>query len=237
VLGQRGRFNGDEVLDILLAQPATAELITRKLWREFVSPQPDEVEIRRIAGLFRASGYDVKTALRALFTSEHFYASPHRAVLIKSPVDLVVGSLRLFEIRPHDLRLAALATRNLGQDLFGPPNVKGWSGGEAWINSSTLLARRQLLARLFRAEEMPAEPAGNAEPRARRAERRMPRMGDDYRFDVQGWFRQFTGAATPRRQPVARLVLATAPHETVPGAVDDLGLVTALVLDPVYQLK
>ena len=74
VLGRSGNLDGDQVLDILLAQPQTAEFITRKLWREFVSPDPDEAEVKRIARRFRDSRYDIKVALYALLTSDAFYA-------------------------------------------------------------------------------------------------------------------------------------------------------------------
>src|SRR2546428_4867283 len=74
VLGRTDRLDGDQVLDILLAQPATAEFITRKLWREFVSPDPDEREVKRIAQRFRDAHYDIETALYVLFTAEAFYA-------------------------------------------------------------------------------------------------------------------------------------------------------------------
>jgi uncharacterized protein (DUF1800 family) len=94
LLGQSGNFDGDAVLDILLARPATAEFITRKLWREFVSPEPDEREVRRIAARFRESGYDIRTALRWLLLSPAFWSQQARGSLIKSPVDLVVGTLR-----------------------------------------------------------------------------------------------------------------------------------------------
>ena len=68
VLGRSGEFKGDDVLDILLAEPRTAEFVVGKLWKEFVSPTPDVREAGRIARAFRESNYDVKTALRALFT-------------------------------------------------------------------------------------------------------------------------------------------------------------------------
>ena len=153
VLGRTGNLDGDQVLDILLAQPATAEFIARKLWREFVSPDPDEATIRRIARHFRDSRYDIKTALHDIFTSDAFYASENRAVLVKSPVELVVGTLRQFDMKPREAMPFAVAAAGMGQNLFAPPNVKGWPGQETWINASTLLARKQFLERLFRGDE------------------------------------------------------------------------------------
>src|SRR5205823_12300047 len=148
-----GDFDGDDVLDILLAKPETAEFITRKLWREFISPDPDAAEVKRIASRFRESRYDIKVALRALLTSDAFYARENRGVLVKSPVDLVVGTLRQFGLKPGEPVPFAVAAAAMGQNLFSPPNVKGWPGGEAWINTSTLLARKAFLDRLFRADD------------------------------------------------------------------------------------
>ena len=119
-------LDGDAVLDILLAQPQTAEFVVAKLWREFVSPTPDAAEIKRIARMFRDNRYNIKIALRALLTSDAFYAAQNRAVLVKSPVELVVGTLRQFNVGVPDPLPFAFLLRNLGQDLFSPPNVKGW---------------------------------------------------------------------------------------------------------------
>jgi uncharacterized protein (DUF1800 family) len=150
VLGVSGNLDGDAVLDILLAQRQTAEFVVRKLWREFVSPTPDESEIRRIAGTFRDSGYDIRIVLREIFNSQAFWAIGNRQVLVKSPVDWVLGTLNSLELEHPRPRLLGFALRQLGQDLFAPPNVRGWPGGDTWINSSTLLARKQYAERLLR---------------------------------------------------------------------------------------
>ena len=149
VLGRSGNLDGDDVLDILLARPETAEFVTAKLWREFVSPTPDAGELKRIAGRFRASGYDIKSVLGDLLASPAFWAKENRAALVKSPADIVVGTLRRLEMQDAaDGRTLVFAMKQQGQDLFAPPNVKGWPGGNAWINSTTLLAREQFLDRL-----------------------------------------------------------------------------------------
>jgi len=153
VLGVRGPLDGDAVLDILLAQPQTAEHLTRKLWREFVSPTPDEREVRRIAARLRASGYEMRVALRELLHSPAFWAAENRRSLVKSPVDYVIGNFNSYGMEPPDAAALAGLLRQLGQDLFAPPNVRGWPGGEAWINSSTLLTRKQMAERLLRRED------------------------------------------------------------------------------------
>jgi uncharacterized protein (DUF1800 family) len=152
VLGVSGNLDGDAVLDILLARPQTAELLVRKLWREFVSMNPDEKEVRRIATRLRQSGYDMRVALREIFAGPAFWAAENRLALVKSPVDWVFGTLNTLDVEPPEPAALAFALRQLGQDLFAPPNVKGWPGGETWINSSTLLARKQMAERLLRRE-------------------------------------------------------------------------------------
>jgi uncharacterized protein (DUF1800 family) len=156
VLGQSGNFDGDAVLDILLRQDATARFIVGKLWKEFVSPEPDGQEVVRIARLFKDSGYDTGVALRELFLSDAFWARDNRASLIKSPVDLIVGVVRQLGVPVADALPLALKTAQLGQNLLVPPNVKGWPGQEDWINAGTLVERRRFLASLFQTQPQSA---------------------------------------------------------------------------------
>jgi uncharacterized protein (DUF1800 family) len=244
VLGRTGNFDGDDVLDILLAQPATADFVAAKLWREFVSPQPtseaERRELAQLAARFRASGYDIKSTLRALFATNAFWAAGNRGALVKSPVDLVVGTLRQFEFDIGDPMPLAVVTAQLGQNLFAPPNVKGWPGGDAWINSQTLLARKQFAERAFRADEMqplamqdvgrPAGTKGGMDAR-----QRFMRAAADIRFDADRWSAGVPGSASPT--DVERLVLARPPVNPVPETVGTRELVRTLALDPVYQLK
>ena len=175
ILGRTGRFDGDAVLDLLLERPETAEHVVAKLWREFVSPDPDAAEVRRIAADFRRSGYRIPVALRHLLESEAFWSPGHRGVLVRSPIDLVVGTLRALEVVPDDATPFAFAAAGMGQNLFSPPNVKGWRGGDAWIDASTLLARKQFVETLARYEEtrtgMRNATTGSADAMAPRAPR------------------------------------------------------------------
>ena len=239
VLGKTGFIDGGGVLDILLAQPYTAEFIVGKLWREFVSAEPDPVEVKRIAGVFRDSGYNVRSALRAMLLSDAFYAPPYRATLVKSPVELVVGTLRQFQFTTGDVQPFALVVAQLGQNLFSPPNVKGWPGGNAWINSTTLLARKQFLERLFSAAEMrPAgvminAPAVRPAPAPENLQQRLQRAIADVQFDSEQWLKASGGAP----EQVQRVVLAMAPQHAVPSSASALELARRLTQDPVYQLK
>lgn len=146
-MGQTGPFGGDEILDIVLAQPRTAEYIVEKLWREFVSPTPDPAAVKRLAAGFRKD-YEVAPLMVALLTEPAFTTPGNRALLVKSPVEFVVGTARILEL-PLPPAGAALAASTMGQTVFNPPNVKGWPGGEDWITTETLIARRQFLEYLM----------------------------------------------------------------------------------------
>src|SRR5450631_3535318 len=262
VLGRTGNLDGDQVLDILLAQPQAAEFITRKLWREFVSPDPDAVEVKRIARRFRDSNYDIKVALYALLTSDAFYAPENRGALIKSPIELVVGTLRQFDFKPEEPLPFAVAAAGMGQNLFSPPNVKGWPGQETWINSSTLLARKQFLDRVFRTDDASGKgtalamnvppmaavpkqaitPAGAQDPDKMRQilfRRAMDRGLNSVQFDSTTWFAQFgvLPDAAQRTDAATRLLLATAPQAAPDPKSEPLVMVRGLVLDVSYQLK
>ncbi len=263
VLGCTGHLDGDDVLDILLAKPETAEFITRKLWREFVSPDPDEREVKRIAARFRDSRYDIKVALRALLTSDAFYAPRNRGSLVKSPVDLVVGTIHQFGMHPGETVPFAVAAAGMGQNLFGPPNVKGWPGGDAWINTSTLLARKAFLDRLFRADDAaganapmspempdsaetmtdalapPAAPPDASSDLARRIRfmRAMDRGLRSVHFDSDAWFDSLGAQPDSRPASASRLLLAYAPQTEAQATAEPLEIVRQIVLDAAYQLK
>jgi len=260
VLGYTGRFDGDAVLDILLAQPATAEFIVGKLWREFVSPDPDADEVSRIARRFRESRYDIKTALRALLTSDAFFASENRGVLIKSPTELVVGTLRQLDIQPADSLIFARASASMGQNLFAPPNVKGWPGQDTWINASSLLARKQFLDRLLRTDDNLATMrtlATNPDalvvvtPLATAAAASVTAASGDMqasssaatppvrrvRFDSSRWFAQFGGDDNERRSRAMRLLLPIAPQVEPPATDAPVSVLRSVMLDAAYQLK
>lgn len=145
-LGQTGPWQGEDIIRMLLAQPRTAEYIVGRLWRQLISPQPDLQLVKTWAAGFRRN-YEIKPLLRTMLTSDAFWNTAQRGSLIKSPIELAVGSFRSLNLRPDAEGLVRLC-RQLGQDIFDPPNVKGWPGGQAWIDTRTLVQRQQFLRRL-----------------------------------------------------------------------------------------
>lgn len=150
-LGKTGNLSGDDILTILLAHPRTAETIVEKLWYEFVSLKPDADQVRQLASAFRANGYELKPLLRSLFMTATFRAPETRGALLKSPVELIVGTFRILGQPQSEKHELVRILRNLGQDPFDPPNVKGWAGGKTWITSRTLLLRQQNLRQMIEA--------------------------------------------------------------------------------------
>ena len=251
VLGKSGNFEGDQVIDILLKKPETARFVTRKLWREFVSPVADEIQVARLAGDFRDSGYNIAKLMRAMLIADAFYAPDNRAALIKSPVEFVLGTLKQFDIDAPNLRPFVNASALLGQNVFSPPNVKGWPGGEAWINSATLLGRKQLIDRLFRNEdrmemalrnmdEMAARNGDNPPPgREARQQRQMERQMGGIRWNLDKWADKFAGGIPNPggMQDMTRVVLAVPPQNAPAAGDKPADWARQLVYDPVYQLK
>lgn len=145
-LGQRGNLDGYDIIHILCQQKATNEFICRKLWEFFVYETPDEAVVQQLTMKFAQGGYVLGPLLKTMFNSKEFYSTRAVRKQIKSPAQLMVNLLDQLDIDLDQARTQFLsrAMGQMGQDLFYPPNVKGWPGNRAWINSNTLLARYNL---------------------------------------------------------------------------------------------
>ena len=142
VLGQTGNFSGEDIIDILLAQPAD-EYITAKLYRYFVNDNPSEDVTKKLARVLRKNNYNISALMETIFLSRDFYSPKSVGSIIKSPVQLVVSTYRKLELsQVPGVPDFNSATRDLGQHLFNPPTVAGWAQGRAWITPSLLVARK-----------------------------------------------------------------------------------------------
>jgi len=141
-LGRTGPFNGEDIIDIILKQPVTAEFVSGKLYRYFVREDVPASVRASLGRTFRESGYQIKPLLKQIFLSRDFYSPPAHATQIKSPVQLVVSTYKKLGLREvPTIPDFGRTTGGLGQSLFDPPNVAGWAGGRTWITPSTLLQR------------------------------------------------------------------------------------------------
>src|SRR5262249_10026518 len=114
--------------------------LAKKLIKFFAFDNPDDAYIERIADVYMNSKYSIHKTMHALFTDDAFLSDRAYHAKIKSPAELVVGTLKTLQIRKLDADLPAPMAR-MGQDLFMPPNVKGWDGGQAWIATDTMMER------------------------------------------------------------------------------------------------
>ncbi len=158
VLGRTGSWDGDDVVDILLDQPATAQFLATKLFTFFVHDHPAPTTINRLADVFRGSGYEARELVRAILRSPEFSSDEAYHALVKSPVEHVIGAMKtlgMIEVGSAPLGLL----NRMGMTLFNPPSVAGWSWGPAWINTATLLERLNAATTLMQAGGKAGEAA------------------------------------------------------------------------------
>ena len=146
ILSRTGRFTGEQVIDILLAQPVTAEFLAGKLYRYFVREDLSPAFQQRLGKLLRDSNYDIAAFMETLLFSKDFYSQASVATRIKPPVELLISTYK-------KMGLTAVPgipdfneqSEMLGQKLFYPPNVAGWAHGRSWITPGLLLARGNVI--------------------------------------------------------------------------------------------
>ncbi|MFM8785127.1 MAG: DUF1800 domain-containing protein [Phycisphaerales bacterium] len=245
IFGKKGNWNGDDFARLALSQKACSTFLCGKLHRFFVNDTPDADlpathraararAIEAMAAELRGGQYEVAPVLAKLFRSAHFHDEANRAALIKSPVQLVVQTVRQLGTPVRQLSSLVAACDLMGQNLFEPPNVKGWDGGRAWINTSTLFVRQNVAIYLLTGRRPDIYDWEN----------------DGARFDADALA---AGAATPealvdrllavtlaspahpaRRDELVRFAAAqTSPAARTERALSTLALITAL---PEYQL-
>ena len=153
LLGKTNVGSGEEAIDRVLDSPHLPYFIASKLFRFFVcdEPRPDRTLLKPLAERFASDQLQIQGMLRMLIRSQVFLSDWSDGRKIRSPIDLAVGFLTTLEATTNLERLAN-QLKEIGQALFFPPNVKGWDGGRAWINSSTLVGRANLVHQVVRDE-------------------------------------------------------------------------------------
>ena len=157
-LGETGRFNGEDIIDIIVRQPACPRFIARHLYNFFVADEPqvpawnieeprDPEAIRTLSDALVESGFEIRPVLRILFNSDFFKEAAYKKM--KSPVEVVVGTLKFTQdLQGPDPRLESVSKQPgyMGQDILDPPSVEGWHTGKEWINSGALVNRVNFVA-------------------------------------------------------------------------------------------
>lgn len=142
VLGRSGNFDGVQVIDIILAQPATADFLAGKIYRYFVRDELSPALQRQLGAALRDGGYRIAPLLETIFLSRDFYSDAAVGTRIKPPVELVVSTYRKLGLQaiPGVPDFNAV-TESMGQKLFYPPTVAGWANGSSWVTPGLLLVR------------------------------------------------------------------------------------------------
>ena len=150
IFGKTGYHTQEDLINLLLAHPRTSEFISEKFWNYFVSETwRDKKTITQIAVRFRNSDYDIKELLKGILESKAFWSLKVRGSIIKSPVDFVLGTIRSLRISPKNFMETEKILKNMGQELFNPPNVGGWPGYSSWVTPSGLIERVKYVQNLM----------------------------------------------------------------------------------------
>jgi uncharacterized protein (DUF1800 family) len=212
LLGRRGRWSGDDLVKILLDQPATADRLAWRIATEFLGEEvATREELAALAEGLRATGLDVGQAVARVLRSERFFADDTAGRRVPGPVEWAVAAARRFLPLdpPSAVRLAEWAAR-MGQGLFYPPNVGGWPGGRAWLSPLALLGRSNLAADLVAGRLVqPAAPL-DLLGLARRYER------DGNRDEVAGFLTDLILGAAPDEGWTGRVVAAAGGGRELP---------------------
>ena len=151
-LGETGRFNGEDIIEIIARQEATARFVCTRLFQYFAADEVDEEGEPVIASMMQTyfdSNHEIRPVLRTLFNSDYFKSEKARFARVKGPVELVVGAVRLagsYQSPTQGIEQVARQAVYMGQGLLQPPSVEGWHEGIEWVDSGALVERVNFVA-------------------------------------------------------------------------------------------
>ena len=143
VFNRIGKYDGDDIIDIILENKQCARFISDKIYRYFVNPKPNNKHISAMADVFYKA-YNIEDLMRFVFMADWFYDEEHRGAKIKSPIEYLVGIANTVPVKFQKERDLILIQKLLGQMLLDPPNVAGWKGDKGWIDANTIMLRLKL---------------------------------------------------------------------------------------------
>ena len=217
VLGKTGKFDGDDVLDILLEKRETARFIARKVYKFLVNETvaPDD-RVNWLGDRFFDSGYQIMRLLDDIVRSDWFYAPENVGNKIKSPIELWVGIRRALPLELDNPESQLVLQRALGQTLFSPPNVAGWPGGKNWIDSSSLMLRLRIPQLLYAQSDLDVNTKDDDDQQMGQGKKAGGRRGFSAQLEWQPVLDLF--AKTPEKDLIPKMAdyLWTAPTRQLP---------------------
>jgi uncharacterized protein (DUF1800 family) len=158
IFGKTKNFTGEEVLDLILSKKECATFISSKLYSYFVNPKINHHHLKELSDVLFNSNYDLAKTMRHIADSSWFYDKENVGVKIKSPIELLIGMMRSFQLKSNDPKPYIILQRVLEQHLFHPPNVAGWPGDQHWIDSARLSIRLRLASKVLNGGSLNIDP-------------------------------------------------------------------------------
>jgi len=235
VLDQTGNFNAADLVNVLFKQKALASFMAKKLLRFFCIGTPDQAWIDQVAADF-SQKKTVGEVLSDIFQSDRFYAPENQLALIKSPAEYVVGIIRAFQLPLSNSYASAM--RKMGQELYLPPNVSGWPGGNTWLISSSLLGRYQFAESVAKKVKIASFTSADFTPPTRSKEANMPVSMTEANDWVSLWARNLSLATLGK---LSSSILIQYANDTFVHAQQQnagkRGLLQLLMISPEAQMK
>lgn len=142
IFGKTGKFKGEDVLEMILENPHTADHIAKKVYRFFVQEEVNDKHVKEMSDVLYKSNYDITSMMKHMFKASWFYKAEGK--IIRSPIELFVALGKMFDLKYPEVKALIGIQKYLGQTLFDPPNVAGWPGGRQWIDASRFALRLRL---------------------------------------------------------------------------------------------
>lgn len=250
ILGQTGNWGMNDVVRILFEQPATSRYVVRKLYQWYVGQYPAESDLNLLSDLFRRSNFEIRPVLETILRSRHFYEPQFRGAIVRDGVDFYAGQIRRFHVTGYQPAVSLNEWQrywtdwqmwDYGHMLFYPPNVAGWPGYRAWINTTTMPLRK-LYAGMVLDADMYGNPLGFGIDVVAEAERfSNPNSADALVTDLARLCFAMPPSATLKARLLDALLAGASPNEwsmNRPDAADRLhNLFLFAMRTPDYQLK
>jgi uncharacterized protein (DUF1800 family) len=175
-LGKTGNFKAEDVVDIIVDQPASASYLVRRLFAYFIFPEPTAGDIAPFVDVYQKNNRGTGAVVEAMLRSDVFYSPKAYRALVKSPVEYAVGAIKALGLQSTSGQLLQQAglgrgggyLTDMGQIPFEPPNVAGWPGGAHWLNSATIFARLNFLNVLTGGAALAQQPRRDGAPNGAR---------------------------------------------------------------------
>jgi len=241
-LGKTGDFKGEDIINILFEKKETARFVSNKLYKYLVNETPDPVHVSAMADVFYNANYEIKPLLEYVFTADWFYEDKNIGNLVKSPVELIVGLNRQFNINYQRPEVLLQFQKVLGQVLFYPPNVAGWPGGRSWIDSSSLMYRIKIPSTVLNGGVIDFTGKADPEDEAFLATMRTQQENVNMHVQAQPDWNKFLGAIPKgmNKTSIAQFMLepklSKALMSSINQSTDTRAMVIELVSSPEYQL-